>query len=111
MRRLIAVTLVLTVVGSAHGQTLSGLHVGLSRPNKVMVMSQTTGNQRVEERRSYWLEGTILGGALGLVGGLQLQHQICGQNECTSSDHFWFVTSALVLTVLGGLIGSAIHKS
>lgn len=60
--------------------------------------------------RTYWLEGTIIGGVLGMVGGLQLQHAHC-EGNCTSfSDRTWFLIPTLVLAVIAGWIGSTLHK-
>ena len=93
-------------------QSAHGLRVGLSQPVAVQVSSRPTVSGAGAQPRSYWLEGTIVGGALGLLGGLQLQHELCaGSGNCTSSaDHVWFAIPTLALAVIGGLIGSAIHK-
>ncbi|HEY3933058.1 MAG TPA: hypothetical protein VGL65_00420 [Gemmatimonadales bacterium] len=60
---------------------------------------------------SYWLAGMIVGGVLGLIAGLQWQHGQC-QDGCddTTSKEIWVIPT-MVFAVVGGMIGSGIHKN
>jgi hypothetical protein len=92
-------------------QSVAGSRVGLSQRSTPDAAFPPNRTMRMEVQRSYWLEGSVIGGVLGLVGGLQPQHSLCNfDGPCSGFDHFFFLIPTLVLSVVGGLIGSAIHK-
>jgi len=66
-------------------------------------------------RRSYWLEGGIIGAVVVGVPSAFLAHSICLQfetSECRGSDYLLGgVVGAAVGFGLGALVGLAIHKS
>jgi len=66
-------------------------------------------------RRSYWLEGGIIGAVVVGVPSAFLAHSICLQfetSECQGSDYLLGgVVGAAVGFGLGALVGHAIHKS
>jgi len=66
-------------------------------------------------RRSYWLEGGIIGAVVVGVPSAFLAHSICLQfetSECRGSDYLLGgVVGAAVGFGLGALVGHAIHKS
>lgn len=110
LRLVIAVVLV-TIPHPASAQRMSTLRAGLTQPAGLDSRRRTTIH--VSQPRTYWLEGTVVGGLLGLIGGLQLQHQMCNDTDnpvCSGSDKFIFVIPTMVLGVVGGLIGSSIRK-
>lgn len=64
-------------------------------------------------RKSYWLIGFVVGSVIGLVGGLQLQDEICHDRDagrCTGADHLWFLVPTAAFAAIGAMIGSAIHR-
>jgi hypothetical protein len=91
-------------------QSSAGARIGLSQVSTPR--TPLVGNAAVRDSlpRTYWLEGTIIGGVLGIVGGLQVQSEAC-EGHCNSfSDRIWFLIPTLVLSVIGGWIGSSLHK-
>ena len=66
-------------------------------------------------RRSYWLEGGIMGAVVVGVPSAFLAHSICLQfetSECRGSDYLvGGVVGAVVGFGVGALVGRAIHKS
>ena len=66
-------------------------------------------------RPTYWKEGALVGGLVGLAGGAVLGLVICAQsdevgNSCTGSAVAGGLISALVLAIPGALIGGQMHK-
>jgi hypothetical protein len=65
-------------------------------------------------RPTYWKEGAVAGGLLGLVAGALLVHHLCGLDEstrsCTGSTLLGAGLGAVVLGVPGALIGGQIRK-
>ncbi len=115
-------------------QRVDGLHAGLDQLESRAATPQFAGDRArvprttfissgsrepppaadsLVHRRSYWLTGMVVGAVVGLVSGLQLQHQLCGDpgaNPCTGTDHLVFVIPMTLLGFVGGLIGSSIHR-
>ena len=112
MRFRLLIVLTIACAGSLAGQSASALRVGMSQPSPVRRPLAAAAAVKDSLPKTRWLEGTVIGGVLGLVGGLQLQHQTCNSDSpCSSSaDKLWFVIPTMVFAVIGGLIGSAIHK-
>ena len=66
-------------------------------------------------RPTYWKEGALVGGVLGLVGGALVGHRLCGLAEestkhCTGSLVVGGVVGAALLAVPGALIGGQFSK-
>jgi hypothetical protein len=91
-------------------QSLTGAQIGLSQvstPRGPLASNAAAGDSLP---RTYRLAGTIIGGVLGIVGGLQVQNEAC-EGLCNSfSDRIWFLIPTLVLSVIGGWIGSTLNK-
>jgi hypothetical protein len=64
---------------------------------------------------TYWKEGALIGGLLGLVGGALLGHEFCGVSEdpnasCTAWTIGGALGGAVLLGFPGALIGGAFPK-
>ena len=115
--RVIVVCLCVATLSGARpvlAQSAASLTIGLRTPYRV---APRPAPIRVDSVRSHseWLPGFVIGGAIGLISGLQLQHQLNNDSDSPSSasrpfaDHILFLGPTLVLAVIGGLIGSSIH--
>jgi hypothetical protein len=111
MRAFALLLAVVCITSALPGQSLAGRNVGLSQLGRSHDPPNRSTTVLVDAPRTYWLEGTIVGAVVGLVGGLQLQHGICTSVDCSGTDHFVFAVPMLLLAIIGGLIGTGIHKS
>lgn len=68
-----------------------------------------------QPRRTYWKEGGLIGGALGLVGGAVVAQRLCGvsddsTDDCTSGTLVAGAIGAALLALPGALIGHQFRK-
>jgi hypothetical protein len=110
------------------GSTLAlGVLVMLARPldaqwqphHSVVLTPAPSGSPRVltiwegqaAQKRTYWLEGAIVGGAITGLLGTQLA-SLCPRNSgsCPSNRLLSFVLGAVPGVVLGALVGGTIEK-
>jgi hypothetical protein len=111
----IRLALVLSIVAAfpATAQSLNQARVGLSNPVRTSGLAIPVRMAvRSGTDRSYWLEGTIVGAVIGLAGGFAIRNAGCGEiaGGCSSSSTVLAFAPAVALAVLGGLLGSTIHK-
>ena len=111
MRYLLAVILLVAPSQTIEAQLVANSRVGLSQPtsDQRRLPNDTAAIHSLP--RTYWLPGSIVGGLIGLDIGLGVQDALCAESHCDSlSDRIWFLIPTLVFGVVGGLIGSAIHR-
>lgn len=65
-----------------------------------------------EGRTSRWKEGVFIGAGVGAGVGLlavALNHSFCEGTRCNITAYY-FIGPILIFSIIGGLIGSGIHK-
>lgn len=94
-------------------QTRPAARSGLSQPAAAPLPKPAVLPVKLDSvPRSEWKKGMIIGGAIGLVGGLWLQHGFSelGDSPDDRGPHFWFLMPTIVFALIGGLIGSMFHR-
>lgn len=110
---LVAVALVLAPAPPLHGQHRAATPAAALAPSSAAsAMPRPYLLDSASARRSYWLEGGVLGGIVLGLGGVAVFGGLCAASECENSgraQRFGGLLGAAVGFGAGALIGSAFH--
>ncbi|MGH7582117.1 MAG: hypothetical protein ACREL5_02695 [Gemmatimonadales bacterium] len=94
-----------SLAGAAGGQSNVALRAGLAERVPVATHWPLRIVADSGAHKTYWLAGFIAGGAVGLVGGLQLQHEINAGSDSRDPSfgaQIWFLVPTVLLALVGG---------
>jgi hypothetical protein len=119
-------TSLLLLLGSVGSFGVSSAQVRLSGPAPSLLFDAGTSSALATpwvsdtnvptSHPTYWKEGALIGGLLGVVGGALLGHEFCGVSDdpnasCTAWTIGGALGGALLLALPGALIGGSFDKS